>query len=142
MRQFPEKLIPLFVSNLIDGKQVPIYGNGKQIREWIHVDDHCRAVAKVLEAGIPGEIYNIAGMNELENIEVARMIVGHFDKSEEDAFVFVSDRKGHDIRYSLTGNKAKSELGIEPIIDFESGLADTINWYIENEEWWRPLLKK
>jgi dTDP-glucose 4,6-dehydratase len=141
MRQFPEKLIPLFVSNLIDGKQVPIYGDGKQIREWIHVDDHCRAVAKVLEAGIPGEIYNIAGTDELENIEVARMIIGHFDKSEEDVFVFVSDRKGHDIRYSLTGNKAKSELGIEPIIDFESGLADTIDWYIENEEWWRPLLK-
>jgi dTDP-glucose 4,6-dehydratase len=98
MRQFPEKLIPLFVSNLIDGKQVPIYGDGKQIREWIHVDDHCRAVAKVLEAGIPGEIYNIAGTDELENIEVARMIIGHFDKSEEDVFVFVSDRKGHDIR--------------------------------------------
>jgi len=142
MRQFPEKLIPLFVSNLIDGKQVPIYGNGKQIREWIHVDDHCRAVAKVLEEGRPGEIYNIAGTDELENIEVARRIVGHFDKSEEDAFVFVSDRKGHDVRYSLTGNKAKSELGIEPKIDFENGLADTINWYIENEKWWRPLLKK
>jgi dTDP-glucose 4,6-dehydratase len=142
MRQFPEKLIPLFVSNLIDGKQVPIYGNGKQIREWIHVDDHCRAVAKVLEEGRPGEIYNIAGTDELENIEVARRIVGHFDKPEEDAFVFVSDRKGHDVRYSLTGNKAKSELGIEPKIDFENGLADTINWYIENEKWWRPLLKK
>jgi dTDP-glucose 4,6-dehydratase len=142
MRQFPEKLIPLFVSNLIDGKQVPIYGNGKQIREWIHVDDHCRAVAKVLEEGHPGEIYNIAGTEELENIEVARRIVGHFDKSEEDAFVFVPDRKGHDVRYSLTGNKAKRELGIEPNIDFENGLADTINWYIENEKWWRPLLKK
>ncbi len=142
MRQFPEKLIPLFVSNLIDGKQVPIYGNGKQIREWIHVDDHCRAVAKVLEEGRPGEIYNIAGTDELENIEVARRIVGHFNKSEKDAFVFVSDRKGHDVRYSLTGNKAKSELGIEPKIDFKNGLADTINWYIENEKWWRPLLKK
>jgi dTDP-glucose 4,6-dehydratase len=142
MRQFPEKLIPLFVSNLIDGKQVPIYGNGKQIREWIHVDDHCRAVAKVLEEGRPGEIYNIAGTDELENIEVARRIVGHFDKSEKDVFVFVSDRKGHDVRYSLTGNKAKSELGIEPKIDFENGLADTINWYKENEKWWRPLLKK
>ncbi len=142
MRQFPEKLIPLFVSNLIDGKQVPIYGNGKQIREWIHVDDHCRAVAKVLEEGRPGEIYNIAGTDELENIEVARRIVGHFDKSEKDVFVFVSDRKGHDVRYSLTGNKAKSELGIEPKIDFKNGLADTINWYIENEKWWRPLLKK
>lgn len=142
MRQFPEKLIPLFVSNLIDGKQVPIYGNGKQIREWIHVDDHCRAVATVLEDGPAGEIYNIAGTDELENIEVARKIIAYFGKTEEEAFNFVSDRKGHDIRYSLTGNKARTKLGIEPKIDFKTGLNNTIEWYLENETWWRPLLNK
>jgi dTDP-glucose 4,6-dehydratase len=142
LRQFPEKMIPLFISNLIDGRQLPIYGDGKQIREWIHVDDHCRAVAKVLAEGAAGEIYNIAGTDELENIEVARRIVAHFGKRECESFKFVSDRKGHDFRYSLTGNKAKSNLGIEPTINFETGLSDTIDWYLSNEKWWRPLLTK
>jgi dTDP-glucose 4,6-dehydratase len=141
LRQFPEKIIPLFVSNLIDGKRVPIYGDGKQIREWIHVDDHCRGVAAVLENGKPGEIYNIAGTDEFENIDLARKIISYFGKSEEDAFEFVSDRKGHDIRYSLTGNKIRKELGFEPKIEFETGLRETIDWYVANESWWRPLLK-
>ena len=142
LRQFPEKIIPLFVSNLIDGKRVPIYGDGKQIREWIHVDDHCHAVASVLENGKPGEIYNIAGTDEFENIQLARKIIAYFGKSEEDAFEFVTDRKGHDIRYSLTGNKIRKELGIEPKIAFEKGLEETIDWYVANESWWRPLLNK
>jgi dTDP-glucose 4,6-dehydratase len=142
LRQFPEKLIPLFVSNLIDGKQVPIYGDGKQIREWIHVDDHCRAVATVLEKGLPGEIYNISGTDELENLEVARRIIAYFGVTESEAFNFVPDRKGHDMRYSLTGNKARTELEIEPKIDFDAGLTDTIEWYVSNEKWWRPLIKK
>ena len=142
LRQFPEKIIPLFVSNLIDGKRVPIYGNGKQIREWIHVDDHCRGVAGVLENGKPGEIYNIAGTDEFENIELARKIISYFGKSEEEAFEFVADRKGHDMRYSLTGNKIRRELGINPQINFEKGLCETIDWYVANEPWWRPLLKK
>lgn len=142
MRQFPEKLIPLFVSNLIEGKQVPIYGDGRQIREWIHVDDHCRAVATVLEKGLPGEIYNISGTDELENLEVARRIIAYFGVTESKAFNFVPDRKGHDMRYSLTGNKARTELKIEPKINFETGLIDTIEWYVANEKWWRPLLKK
>lgn len=142
LRQFPEKIIPLFVSNLIDGKRVPIYGDGNQIREWIHVDDHCRGVFAVLENGIPGEIYNIAGTDEFSNIELARKILFYFSKSEADAFEFVSDRKGHDIRYSLTGNKIRTELGIEPQIDFETGLRATIEWYVANESWWRPLLNK
>jgi len=141
LRQFPEKIIPLFVSNLIDGKRVPIYGNGKQIREWIHVDDHCRGVAVVLEIGKSGEVYNIAGTDELENIELARKIIAYFGKSETEAFEFVADRKGHDIRYSLTGTKARIELGIEPKIDFDKGLRETIAWYVSNESWWRPLLK-
>ncbi len=142
LRQFPEKIIPLFVSNLIDGKRVPIYGDGNQIREWIHVDDHCRAVFSVLQNGKPGEIYNIAGMDEFRNIELARKIITFFGKSEAEAFEFVADRKGHDFRYSLTGNKARKELGIVPEIEFETGLQETIEWYLANEAWWRPLLKK
>jgi dTDP-glucose 4,6-dehydratase len=141
LRQFPEKIIPLFVSNLIDGKRVPIYGDGNQIREWIHVDDHCRGVFAVLENGKPGEIYNIAGTDEFRNIELARKIISYFGKSEAEAFEFVADRKGHDIRYSLTGNKSRTELGVEPQIDFEAGLRKTIEWYVDNESWWRPLLK-
>jgi dTDP-glucose 4,6-dehydratase len=142
LRQFPEKIIPLFVSNLIDGKRVPIYGDGKQIREWIHVDDHCRGVATVLEKGRPGEIYNIAGTDEFENIELARRIIAYFNKGEEEAFEFVADRKGHDIRYSLSGNKVRTEFGMKPQIDFEKGLRETIDWYVSNESWWRPLVKK
>jgi dTDP-glucose 4,6-dehydratase len=141
LRQYPEKIIPLFVSNLIDGKRVPIYGDGKQIREWIHVDDHCRGVFAVLVNGKPGEVYNIAGRDEMQNIELARRIISYFGKSENEAFQFVEDRKGHDIRYSLTGNKVRNELGIEPKIDFERGLKETIDWYVANESWWRPLLK-
>ena len=142
LRQFPEKIIPLFVSNLIDGKRVPIYGDGKQVREWIHVDDHCRGVAAVLEKGKPREIYNIAGTDEFENIELARKIIAYFDRSEEEAFEFVADRKGHDVRYSLTGNKIRKELGVNPQIDFEKGLSETIEWYVSNESWWRPVVKR
>jgi dTDP-glucose 4,6-dehydratase len=141
LRQFPEKIIPLFVSRLIDGKRVPIYGDGKQIREWIHVDDHCRGVAAVLDTGKPGEVYNIAGTNEYENVELARKIVAYFGLSEVEAFDFVADRKGHDIRYSLTGSKICKELNVKPQIDFEKGLRETIDWYVANESWWRPLVK-
>ncbi len=141
LRQYPEKIIPLFISNLIDEKRVPIYGNGHQIREWIHVDDHCRGVFSVLENGKPGGVYNIAGTDEFQNIELARRIIAYFGKSEEEAFEFVADRKGHDIRYSLTGNKSRNELGIAPKIDFAAGLRETIDWYVANESWWRPLLK-
>ena len=142
LRQFPEKIIPLFVSRLIDGQRVPIYGDGKQIREWIHVDDHCRGVAAVLDTGTPGEVYNIAGTNEFENIELAKKIVAYFGLSEGEAFEFVADRKGHDMRYSLTGNKIRKELNVKPQIDFEKGLRETIDWYVANESWWRPLVKK
>jgi len=142
LRQYPEKIIPLFVSNLIDGKRVPIYGDGNQIREWIHVDDHCRGVFAVLENGKPGEVYNIAGTDEFRNIELARKIISYFGKSELEACEFVADRKGHDIRYSLTGNKIRQQLGFKPKVSFEIGLRETIDWYVANESWWRPLLKK
>lgn len=141
LRQYPEKIIPLFVSNLVEGKRVPIYGDGSQIREWIHVDDHCRGVLAVLEHGNPGEVYNIAGTDEFQNIELARKIIAYFGKTEDQAFEFVEDRKRHDIRYSLTGNKISKELGIEPQIDFETGLKETIDWYVANDSWWRPILK-
>ena len=139
LRQFPEKIIPLFVSNLIDGKRVPIYGDGNQIREWIHVDDHCRGVFAVLENGKPGEVYNIAGTDEFRNIELAQKIISYFGKSEAEAFEFVADRKGHDIRYSVDWTKINRELGYEPQVTFEDGLRETIKWYRENESWWKPL---
>jgi dTDP-glucose 4,6-dehydratase len=140
-RQYPEKIIPLFVSNLIDGKRLPIYGNGRQVREWIHVDDHCRGAFEVLMNGKSGEVYNIAGTDEFENIELARKIIDYFGKREEDVIEFIKDRQGHDIRYSLTGTKIRKDLDISPDIDFETGLRQTIDWYVENESWWRPLLK-
>jgi dTDP-glucose 4,6-dehydratase len=139
LRQYPEKIIPLFVANLIDGEKVPIYGDGLQIREWIHVDDHCEAVAEVLFNGAPGEIYNIAGTDEFTNIDLARKIIGFFNKSESEAFEFVKDRKGHDVHYSLTGNKIREKLKFSAQIPFEQGLSDTVQWYLENEQWWRPL---
>lgn len=141
-KQFPEKIIPLFVSNLIDGKKVPIYGNGSQIREWIHVDDHCRGIAEVLLNGKPREIYNIAGLEEFTNLDLARKIISYFGKSEEESFEFVTDRKGHDIRYSLTGNKIKNDFGFKPSIEFDDGLDATVQWYQTHESWWRPLVKK
>ena len=135
LRQFPEKIIPLFVSNLIDGKRVPIYGDGNQIREWIHVDDHCRGIFAVLENGKAVEIYNIAGTDEFPNIELARRIIAYFKKSEEEAFEFVADRKGHDMRYAIDDSKIRSELGYQPSVTFEEGIKLTIQWYLNNQEW-------
>jgi dTDP-glucose 4,6-dehydratase len=142
LRQFPEKIIPLFVTNLIEGKRVPIYGDGNQVREWIHVDDHCRGIFIVLENGNPGEVYNIAGNDEFRNIEIAKKIITYFGKSYLKEIEFVADRKGHDFRYSLTGNKIRMKLGFEPKIDFQSGLIETIEWYEAHESWWRPLLQR
>lgn len=141
LRQYPEKIIPLFISKIIDGEKLPIYGDGNHIREWIHVDDHCRGIFAVLVNGRSGEIYNIAGTVEMKNIDLARRILSYFKKTDEDAFEFVDDRKGHDIRYSLTGTKIRNELGFKPEIDFEKGLRETIAWYVSNESWWRPLIR-
>lgn len=136
--QFPEKIIPLFVTNLIEGKKVPVYGNGKNIRDWLHVLDHCRGVYLTLLNGQAGQIYNIGGGKELTNLELTNFILGEFGFGEE-MIEYVEDRKGHDFRYSLDCSKASNELGYKPDVRFEDGIRSTIRWYRENEEWWHPL---
>jgi len=137
--QYPEKLIPLFVTNLIEGKKVPVYGTGKNIRDWIHVRDHCRAVEFVLNKGNIGEIYNIGGGNEKTNIEITKKILTLL-KKDDSMIEYVTDRPGHDFRYSLDCSKL-SKMGWRPRYSFEGGLKDTVDWYSTNEWWWKPLKK-
>jgi dTDP-glucose 4,6-dehydratase len=136
--QYPEKVIPLFVTNLIEGKKVPIYGSGMNIRDWLHVDDHCSGIYKALMYGKPGEVYNIGGGLELTNLELTQQILRAMNKNESE-IDFVQDRKGHDLRYSVDCSKAQNEIGYSQKIKFEDGLLATINWYQENESWWKPL---
>jgi dTDP-glucose 4,6-dehydratase len=138
---FPEKLIPLFVTNLIDGKHVPLYGEGNNIRDWLHVDDHCRGIALVVAGGRAGEIYNIGGGTELTNKELTQMLLDHTgtDWSSVDR---VEDRLGHDLRYSVDISKISSELGYAPEVPFETGLAEVVQWYRDNRQWWEPLKAK
>ena len=135
--QFPEKLIPLFVTNLIEGRKVPVYGSGRNVRDWIHVNDHCSAIEFLLNKGSPGEIYNIGGGNEKTNLEITGKIL-HLLKKDESMIEYVTDRLGHDFRYSVDCSKLRS-LGWRPEYSFEEGLAATVDWYRENEWWWRPL---
>jgi dTDP-glucose 4,6-dehydratase len=135
--QYPEKLIPLFVTNLIDGKKVPVYGSGKNVRDWIHVQDHCRAIDFLLNTGNSGEIYNIGGENEKTNLEITEKILA-FLKKDNSMIEYVQDRPGHDFRYSLDCSKIRT-LGWKPSQSFEEGLRDTVSWYARNEWWWRPL---
>ena len=136
--QYPEKVIPLFVTNLIDGKKVPLYGNGLNVRDWLHVDDHCKGIHAVLNKGKPGQIYNIGGGRELNNRELTDTILALMGK-DSTSIEYVEDRLGHDLRYSVSHEKISRELGYEPQVTFEQGLLETINWYKENESWWRPL---
>jgi dTDP-glucose 4,6-dehydratase len=136
--QYPEKLIPLFVTNLIDDTQVPVYGDGKQIRDWLHVDDHARGILHVLEHGELGEIYNIGGGNSRENIEITKHLLDATGRSWDTHVKHVTDRAGHDRRYSLDASKA-GRLGWEPQVAFEQGLRETVEWYKNNEAWWRPI---
>ena len=138
--QFPEKVIPLFVTNLIDGKKVPLYGKGLNVRDWLHVDDHCRGIHAVLMKGQAGNIYNIGGGRELTNSELTMKILKAMNKDESN-IEFVADRLGHDLRYSVNIDKISGELGYQPLVNFEDGIAQTIEWYKENEKWWRPLKK-
>jgi dTDP-glucose 4,6-dehydratase len=136
--QFPEKVIPLFVTNLMDGETVPLYGDGLNVRDWLHVDDHCRGIELVRADGRPGEIYNIGGGTELTNRELTELLVKASGK-DWSSVQPVEDRKGHDRRYSVDIAKISTELGYRPAVPFEQGLADTIEWYRANREWWQPL---
>jgi dTDP-glucose 4,6-dehydratase len=139
--QFPEKIIPLFITNLIEGKKIPIYGTGMNVRDWLHVDDHCRGIHLALTKGEAGEIYNIGGGTELSNLELTNQILEKMGKNE-DSIEFVEDRKGHDLRYSVDISKISKQLGYKPMVNWESGLDETVQWYREHEAWWRPLLSK
>ena len=136
--QYPEKLIPLFVTNLIDDQTVPVYGDGMQIRDWLHVEDHARGILHVLEHGEIGNVYNVGGGNPHVNSEITRRLVDGCGRSMDTHVRYVVDRPGHDRRYAVNSGKLKA-LGWSPRVDFAKGLADTIAWYRENEAWWRPL---
>ena len=159
---FPEKLIPLCLTNILRGLPLPIYGDGSNIRDWLYVEDHCRGIEKVIAKGTIGETYNIGGNNEWNNLDIVRLLCSQLDArfaadaslaerfgdspcarggSAGDLIEFVTDRAGHDWRYAIDANKARSELAYEPLETFETGLAKTIDWYLDNEAWWRPLLK-
>jgi dTDP-glucose 4,6-dehydratase len=134
--QFPEKVMPLFITNIIEGKKVPLYGNGLNVRDWLHVDDHCRGIALALTKGRAGEVYNIGGGTELTNVELTHKILKAMGVGKE--FIQpVEDRKGHDLRYSVDISKINKELGYSPQVIFEEGLLQTINWYKNNEAWWK-----
>lgn len=137
--QHPEKVIPLFATNLLDGLSVPLYGDGRNVRDWVHVDDHCRGVQLVAERGEPGEIYHIGGTAELSNLQLTERLLRAFDAGW-DRVDRVPDRKGHDRRYSLSDRKLRA-LGYEPTVAFEQGLDETIRWYEDNRGWWEPFKK-
>ena len=136
--QFPEKLIPLFVTNLLGGKKVPVYGDGMNVRDWIHVRDHCEAILLVLEKAADGAVYNVGGDCELPNMEIARRILKHLGHDER-MIEYVKDRPGHDRRYAMDFSRLRRDLGWAPRIGFEEGLAETIEWYVAHEDWWRPI---
>ena len=136
--QYPEKVIPLFITNLIQGKNIPIYGKGLNVRDWLHVTDHCRGIEAVIREGRAGEIYNIGGGSELTNLQLADKILSLFGE-DNSKINFVDDRPGHDMRYSVDFKKITSELGYQPEIEFETGLEETVKFYKEQVEWWSTL---
>jgi dTDP-glucose 4,6-dehydratase len=138
--QFPEKIIPLFVTNLTDGIQVPLYGDGRNVRNWIHVDDHCLGLSLVAERGVPGETYNIGGEDECSNLQITELLLD-LTGNDWSAVTHVEDRKGHDRRYSVDSSRLRDELGYEPRVGFHEGLDRTVRWYEENRAWWEPLKK-
>lgn len=138
---FPEKLIPLMISNALDGKNLPIYGDGMNVRDWLHVYDHCQAIDLILHKGKKGEVYNVGGHNERTNNEIVDIIIEKLQVSP-DLKVYVEDRLGHDKRYAIDPTKLETELGWKPKYTFETGIVETIDWYLTNESWWRPLQEK
>ena len=144
---FPEKLIPLIILNALDRKPLPVYGKGDNIRDWLYVEDHARALALVVEKGIPGETYNIGGRNERTNLQVVETVCDILDElksemSHRDLITFVADRPGHDQRYAIDATKLETELGWKALETFDSGIRKTVQWYLNNEWWWRPLREK
>jgi dTDP-glucose 4,6-dehydratase len=136
--QLPEKLIPKTIIRALRNLEIPVYGTGRNVRDWIYVKDHCEAIYRVLEKGKTGQIYNVAGDNEMQNIEIVRTILKHLDKDEK-MIAFVEDRPGHDTRYSLNSSRIRSELGWKPKHPFMKALRETVDWYVRNESWWKPL---
>jgi dTDP-glucose 4,6-dehydratase len=136
---FPEKLIPLMIINALHDKELPIYGDGLNIRDWLHVEDHCQAIDLVLHKGRNGEVYNVGGNNERTNIEIVKTILKHLDKPES-LMKFVTDRPGHDRRYAIDATKLCTELGWSPKYNFDTGIEQTINWYLNNREWWENII--
>ncbi|MGY3750919.1 dTDP-glucose 4,6-dehydratase [Vagococcus acidifermentans] len=138
---FPEKLIPLMIGNAIDGKQLPVYGDGENVRDWLHVYDHCQAIDLVLHKGRKGEVYNVGGHNERTNNQIVDLIIEKLGVSPA-LKTYVEDRLGHDKRYAIDPTKLETELGWQPKYTFETGIVETIDWYLNNEDWWRPLQKR
>ncbi|MBG9785016.1 dTDP-glucose 4,6-dehydratase [Shouchella lehensis] len=136
--QFPEKLIPLMISNALEGKPLPVYGDGKNVRDWLHVEDHCSAIDLVLHNGVSGEVYNVGGHNEKTNIEIVETIIDALGASKE-LITYVEDRLGHDRRYAIDPEKLTTELGWTPKYTFESGIKETIQWYLDNRGWWERI---
>lgn len=137
--QFPEKLIPLMIANALDNKSLPVYGKGLNVRDWLYVDDHCSAIDIIIHNGCEGSIYNIGGHNEMKNIDIVRLICKELDKPES-LIKYVSDRKGHDLRYAIDPSKIHSDLGWLPSTKFEDGIKKTIKWYLDNKQWWSTII--
>ncbi len=137
--QFPEKLSPLMIARALGGEKLPVYGDGRNIRDWLYVGDHCTAIMEVLHEGKDGEVYNIGGNNEWYNIDIVRLILKKLNKGE-DMIQYVKDRPGHDRRYAIDSSKIMSELGWKPEYNFEEGIEKTIRWYIDNEDWWKKVM--
>ncbi|MCD8367831.1 MAG: dTDP-glucose 4,6-dehydratase [Clostridiales bacterium] len=137
--QFPEKLIPLMIANALEDKPLPVYGEGKNVRDWLYVEDHCKAIDLILRQGKVGEVYNIGGHNEMHNIDIVRLICQALGKSE-DLIVHVTDRKGHDMRYAIDPAKMQRELGWQPETLFRDGIQKTIQWYLTHQDWWQRIL--
>ena len=139
--QYPEKLIPFFISKLLKNEKVPVYGDGKNVRDWLYVEDHCRAIDLALHKGRIGEVYNVGGHNEKTNIEITKIVLEKLGK-DETSIEFVEDRLGHDRRYAISNDKIRAELGFEPNYTFEKGIEATINWYLNNAEWMKNIENK
>ena len=137
--QFPEKLIPLMIVNALSNQSLPVYGSGENIRDWLYVDDHCKAVDVIIHQGNAGQIYNIGGQNEMRNIDIVKKICRMLDKPEK-LITHVADRKGHDLRYAVDATRIRTELGWFPETTFAEGMKRTVAWYLDNRTWWQAIL--